>query len=156
MGVRDAVVADIEPMVRLSEEFRSRLATYSPTFWRKAEGSFEKHTAWLSMLLPLDDTIAMVYDHRNLLRGFAIARLTAAPPIFAPGGPVCLVDDFCVAQEADWPTVGLALLAAVEARAQSRGAPLSVVICAHLDARKREFLAARGFAPTSEWHVRTL
>ena len=49
-----------------------------------------------------------------------------------------------------------ALLEAVEANARERGAVLSVVICPHLAAEKRSFLAERGFEVTSEWHVRNL
>ena len=156
MAVRDAVASDVEGMVQLSEAFRGRLASYSPVFWRQASDALNRQTAWFTMLLPLDDTIALVDEEQRRLSGFVIGRLTAAPPVYAPGGPVCVVDDFCVAAETDWPTVGLALLAAVEARARARGAPLSVVVCAHRDEPKRTFLAAHGFATTTEWHVRAL
>ncbi len=85
---------------------------------------------------------------------FIIGRMTPAPPVYAPGGPVCLVDDFCVSADVDWPQAGRALLDASEALAREQGAVLSVVVCPHLGGAKREFLASLGFAPTSEWHVR--
>ncbi|MBI1817473.1 MAG: N-acetyltransferase [Deltaproteobacteria bacterium] len=156
MAIRDATPADIEAMVTLSEAFRQRLTTYSPTFWRKAEDSFARQVTWFEILLGLDDTIALVDDEEGSLRGFVIGRLTPAPPVYAPGGPGCLIDDFCVTSEDDWPTVGRALLAEIEARSKQRGAGACIVICAHLDARKRAFLAQRDFAVTAEWHVRTL
>lgn len=153
-GIRDAEASDSENMVGLSEAFRKRLVSFSPVFWRTAEDSFQKQLAWFTFLLPLEDTIALVYEQNGNLRGFLIGRLTAAPPVFAPGGPVCLIDDFCVAAAADWPTIGRALLTAVEERAKTHGAPLSVVACAHQDLHKRAFLAQHGFATTTEWHVR--
>jgi GNAT superfamily N-acetyltransferase len=156
MPVRPAVEADTDQMVNLSEAFRMRLASYSPVFWHVASDAREKQTTWFKLLIGLGDTVAIVNESRGQVTGFIIGRLTPAPPVYAPGGPVCLIDDFCVEHESAWSTTGAALLAAVEAEAKRRGAPLSVVVCAHLDGAKRAFLAAQGFATTSEWHVRPL
>jgi len=156
MSIRLALDADVEQMVKMSEAFRKRLATYSPVFWRPAAESAEKQAVWLKLLVGLADTVAMVEERDGRVTGFIIGRFTPAPPVYAPGNAICLVDDFCVEPETAWATTGTALLAAVEAEAKQRGAPLSVVICAHLDAAKRDFLAAHGFVTTSEWHVRSL
>ena len=129
MNIREAALSDVEPMVRLSETFRTSLASYSPTFWRKAGGSFESQVAFFRILLPLEDTFAIVAEHDSELRGFIIGRLQGAPPVYAPERPVCLVDDFCMASDAEWSSVGSQLLEAVEQKARSRGAVLSVVIC---------------------------
>ncbi len=56
-------------MVRLSEAFRTSLTAYSPTFWRKADGSFESQVAWFRILLPLEDTVALVAEGPAELRG---------------------------------------------------------------------------------------
>lgn len=156
MDIEAATLDDVEPMVRLSEAFRSTLTRYSPVFWRKAEDSFERQSAWFRALLPLHDTIALVARSGSELRGFAIGRLQNAPPVYAPGGPVLLIDDFCVASDADWESVGGALLDRLEVRARERGAVLSAVMCAHLYGEKRAFLSGRRFAVTGEWHVRNL
>ena len=156
MKIREAGPADIESMVRLSESFRVSLSGYSPMFWRKAENSFETQVAFFRALLPLEATLALVAERNSELAGFIIGRLQEAPPVYAPGGPVCLLDDFCVAAEADWATVAPNLLEAVEHAARTRGAVLSVVICPHLGLAKRQFLQERGFEIASEWHVRAL
>jgi GNAT superfamily N-acetyltransferase len=156
MPVRDAREADLDAMVRLSAAARGRLAEYSPRFWRPADDADAGQRLWFQFLLAQAETIARVHADGAQVDGFALARLSAAPPVYAPGGPVSVLDDFCVADAAAWPAVGVALLDAVEAAARARGAPLSVVVCAHLDGAKRELLAARGFAPTSEWWVRSL
>ena len=157
MSVRAAADADVEAMVALSEQFRARLQTLSPVFWRKAADSAEKHAVWFRILLTADGTFALVHDGADAIDGFIIGRMTPAPPVYAPGGPICLVDDFCVSEDdGDWTHTGRALLEATEGLARERGAVLSVVVCPHLGGAKREFLASLGFAPTSEWHVRAL
>ena len=143
-------------MVRLSEIFRKSLSTFSPILWRMAEGSFESQAAFFRRLLSFEDTIAIVAERDSELEGFVIGRLQEAPPVYDPGGPVLLIDDFCVASEAEWPTVAPQLLEAVEQRARSQGAVLSVVICPRRGAAKRRFLDEQGFDVTSEWHIRAL
>ena len=156
LTVRSAELADVEPMVALSEAFRGLLERYSPRFWRKADDSRERQEAWFRVLLPLDRTIAVVAEVGSELRGFAIGQIQEAPPVYAPGGPVCLIDDFCLASDAEWTSVGARLLDEVERRARDRGAVLSIVVCPRRGAAKRSFLRGRGFEATAEWHVREL
>jgi GNAT superfamily N-acetyltransferase len=156
MRIRQAELSDIESMVRLSEAFRMSLTSYSPIFWRKAEASSERQATWFRVLVPLEDTIALVAEIDSELRGFIIGRLQEAPPVYEPGGPICLVDDFCVTSDSEWAIVGSKLLEAVEREARARGAVLAVVICPHLARAKGGFLAERGFEVTAEWHVRGL
>jgi GNAT superfamily N-acetyltransferase len=154
--VRPAVSEDIAAMVGLSEQFRRRLAAFSPVFWRMAPDAQEKQGRWFRFLLTQADTFALVHaaDSAGSIGGFLVARMTAAPPVYAPGAPICLIDDFCVEPAEAWPDVGGALLGAAIAEGQRRGAPLTAIVAAHLDAPKRAFLVSRGFAVTSEWHVR--
>jgi GNAT superfamily N-acetyltransferase len=156
MKIEVATAADVEPMVRLSEAFRSTLSGYSPVFWRKADDSFARQVAWFRIVVAQQDMLCLVARVEDELRGFAMGRLTTAPPVYAPGGPVCLIDDFCVTTDAEWPSVGAALLDAVESRARERGAVLSVIVCPHLAREKRAFLNARRFTTTAEWSVREL
>ena len=156
MKIRDADLSDVESMVRLSETFRKSLTNYSPVFWRKAESSFESQSGFFRSLLPLEDTVVLIAERDSELAGFIIGRLQKAPPVYAPGGPVCLIDDFCMASEAEWSTVASELLKAVEQWARSRGAVLSVVICPNRGVAKRRFLDERGFDVTSSWHIRGL
>jgi len=154
MKIRAARPEDVEAMVALSDRFRNELSHYSPVFWRMAGDANEKQTAWFRILLASAKTIAMVAESDIGIAGFVIANLQDAPPVYAPGGPVCLIDDYCV--DDDWSGAGADLLDAVEAEARERGAVLSVVVCPHLATEKRGILADRGFAVTAEWHVREL
>ena len=107
-------------------------------------------------LLASADVIALVAEEGEALCGFLISAITIAPPVYNPGGPVCIIDDFAVAQPQDWATVGAALLAAAEHEAKARGAVLSVVVCPQRDAAKRGMLKKAGAAVASEWHVKSL
>jgi hypothetical protein len=156
MGVRAACDDDVDAMVALSETFRARLAGYSPLFWRQAPDARGKQSLFFRALLARRDAFAFVHEPSASAPpdGFVIARLMPAPPVYAPGGPICLVDDFCVEPPKEWSTTGSALLDAAIAEGARRGAALTSIGTAHLDDAKRALLAARGFAVTSEWHVR--
>jgi GNAT superfamily N-acetyltransferase len=102
------------------------------------------------------DVMALVAQTGDGLAGFIIGVLTTAPPVYIPGGAVCMVDDLAVAPPAEWQAVGSALLAAMAQEAQARGAILMVVVCAQRDQAKRALLQEAGRAVASEWHVGAL
>ena len=97
-----------------------------------------------------------MYEQAKDIQGFLIASVVNAPPVYAPGGPVCMIDDFAVNPRSEWQTIGAALLAEAQTRSQARGAVLSVVVCGHLDEPKRAMLHGLGFAVASEWYVSPL
>ena len=139
-------------MVALSEQKRLQYQEYQPTFWRKAAGSAEQQIPFFERLLGSDHAILLVHDRGGAVDGFVIATLVEAPPVYDPGGPTCLIDDFVVAPEA-WPSTGAALLTAALREAQARGAVQSVVVCGHQDEPKRAMLNGNGFSIASEWYV---
>jgi hypothetical protein len=156
MNIRAAREADISSMVAIAETKRIEYEGYSPVFWRKTPDSSPKQEVFFQHLLTRTDVIALVAEAGNTLSGFIISAITPAPPVYNPGGPVCIVDDFGVANPQEWDSVGAALLAAVEREAKARGAVLSVVVCAQRDQAKRAMLQQAGLAVASEWHVKPL
>ena len=156
MHIRRATEADIPNMVAIAETKRNEYEGYSPVFWRKAPDSSSEQERYLQSLLMGTDVMALVAQTRDGLAGFIIGALTTAPPVYNPGGAVCMVDDFAVAPPEAWQAVGSALLAAMAQEAQARGAVLMVVVCAQRDQAKRALLQEAGCAVASEWHVRSL
>jgi GNAT superfamily N-acetyltransferase len=156
MHIRRTIEADIPNMVALAETKRVEYEGYSPVFWRKAPDSSPKQERYLQSFLTGPDVIALVAQVGDRLAGFAIGALTTAPPVYNPGGPVCIVDDFAVAPPEEWHVVGGALLAAMAREAQARGAVLMVVVCAQRDQAKRALLREAGCSVASEWHVKSL
>jgi GNAT superfamily N-acetyltransferase len=156
MPLRRAESRDVSEMAELAEKRRLHYQRYQPTFWRKAQDSQEQHTPFLESLLKREDVLILVHESTEKIEGFVIADFVAAPPVYDPGGSTCRVDDFCVAQEHLWETVGLALLNEVLRLAKEHGAAQSVVVCAHLDQSKRAMLAQLGYSIASEWYVRDL
>jgi GNAT superfamily N-acetyltransferase len=152
-GIRRAVPDDAAAIVDLAERRRVEYQGYQPVFWRKAADSRERHLPYIARLLGSAEAIALVHEGGEALAGFVIATLMTAPPVYDPGGPVCLIDDFAVAAAAAWETVGLGLLRAATAAAKERGAVLAVVVCGHLDEPKRAMLRAAGYGVASEWYV---
>ena len=107
-------------------------------------------------MLGLDDTVALVAEGAGAIRGFAIGRLTPAPPVYAPGGPVCLVDDFCVLEAHHWLTVGEALLSHASTLIHEAGAAQIVVVGADRDLAKAEMLRRSDLTIASNWWTKPL
>ena len=153
MKIRPATEEDVTDMVALSDLKRTQYEHDLPLFWRKAEGAAEKQARYFRSQLPQANVIALVAHGDGLMQGFILANVTTAPPVYDPGGRVCVIDDFVVAGPRHWPTVGRALLAEARGKAKELGAVLSVVVCGHLDEPKRSMLQATGAAIASEWYV---
>jgi hypothetical protein len=104
-------------------------------------------------LVSREANICLVNEHEDKITGYIIAKITAAPPVYDPGSLVCVIDDFAVASSGLWDTVGSGLLQEARRLARLRGADLTVVVCAQMDAPKREMLATEGLYVASEWYV---
>ena len=154
--IRAATQDDLPRLLDLACQRRADYALAQPRFWRPAADAVERQRPYFARQLADERIIALVHEQDNAVNGFAIGVLTAAPPVVDPSGDTCLVDDFVVADPADWATVGAALLAAMRARALALGAVQLVVISGHHDAPKRAMLAASGCAIASEWWLAPL
>ncbi len=102
-------------------------------------------------LLACEDVGVFVVDSEARVRGFVIASVGDAPPVYDPGGATCMVDDFVVDQDSSWATAAPLLLAAVRRWAVRQGPVQLVVVTGHHDQPKRDQLAAAGLSLTSEW-----
>ena len=152
--VRTAATEDLEAILDLAVAGRTRYAEYQPVFWNPAPNAREQQRPHLSALLTNPDVIALVAtDPDGDVIGFAVGVLAPAPPVYAPGGLTCLVDDFTLAPAANWATEGGKLLAELRSRATDRKAVQVVVVTAARDDAKRAALAAAGLSPASEWWV---
>jgi GNAT superfamily N-acetyltransferase len=157
MQIRAATPADVPAMVALSDAKRTEYATYSPVFWRKAEGGAEAQARFFTnRQLPNEQIITLVAERDGTVEGFIMAMVQEAPPVYDPGGPVCMIDDFTVATPDLWATTGLALLEAATALARERGAVLTITICGHLDTPKRRMLQEHGATIAAETFVKPL
>ena len=106
--------------------------------------------------LDREHNIILVAETEGHVEGFVIASVISTPPVYDPGGPVCMADDFMVSAPELWQTVGQALLKEVTAQAKTRNAVLSVVVCGHLDEAMRSMLRESGSTLASEWYVHPL
>lgn len=151
--IRNAQVADVPRMVELSEQKRTEYEKQQPLFWRKAQGSASAQQSYFEHLLTLDNVIALVYQQEGTIRGFVIAGLHDAPPVYDPGGLTCNIDDFVVEHRSLWKSVGRALLDRAIADARARKVVQVVVVTGGHDIPKREMLSAMGLSLASEWWV---
>ncbi len=92
-------------------------------------------------------------DEDDEVTGYLFATIVSAPPVYDPGGPTGLIDDFSVTSSEHWASVGVELLAEARDRLASRGVSQLVVVCGHHDQPKRAALLGTRFSITSEWFV---
>lgn len=144
---------DVDQLLNIAAARRQDYAKYQPQFWRPAADAVDRQRDFFASLLDDAETFVVVAREGSSIRGFAVARLVAAPPVYDPGGPSCVVDDFAVADPAEWPTAGPALLDAIRDWAADHGATQIIVVTAMLDGLKRKQLEAAQLSPASEWWV---
>lgn len=157
MTVRQARTEDLGTIVALSEEKRRQYEPYQPQFWRKAPDSAAVQLAFLQVQLQRENVIALVHERPDgVVDGFVIAALVPAPPVYAPGGLTCAIDDYWVAGGAGWQGTGTALLDEAARLAKERGAAQVVVVTAGRDEAKRAMLQGESFSVASEWWVRSV
>lgn len=156
--VREATAGDIEAMVELAARRRAAYAARQPVFWREARGARTAQAIHFRALLEGGEARAFVWsDGEGRVRGFAVAEIRQAPPVYDPGGATCLVDDLCVADDTLWDTVGRDLIQAATAWAGRAGGTVqAVVACGAHDRAKARLLGSLGYAVATEWHVRSL
>lgn len=155
-SIRLATAADVPAMVRLSDRKRTEYQSYQPVFWRRAPDANERQAPFFEHLLTRENVIALVHQSGGATDGFLVATMVNSPPVYAPGGLTCTIDDYCVADSAAWETVGGNLLAEAVRRARERGAIQIVVVCGHLDEPKRVLLRQSGLSIASEWWTRPI
>ncbi len=155
-GVRRAQADDLPAVLDLADARRAHYETFQPRFWRVATGARAHQEPYLRGQLEREDHISLVHERDGAIDGFIVGRLLEPPPVYDPGGIVCAIDDFAVAQDAGWDTAGAVLLGELNRQAHQRGAVLSIVVSGHLDESKRSMPRKAGFSIASEWWVREI
>lgn len=95
--IRPAVASDLDGLLQLEEARRRQFAKYQPVFWRPAADAADLQGPYLANLIEEEAVITVVADTGGTLAGFAVGTIIAAPPVYDPGGPTCVIDDFAVA-----------------------------------------------------------
>jgi hypothetical protein len=148
--------ADAAEAARLAAAKREEYERYSPVFWRVAEGALAIHEPFLASCIEDTATFASFACRvGDELRGIAIAARNVSPPPFRDDPEVSwLVDDFFVGSSDLWPTIGTALLRAVEDAARNGGGERVIVLSARRDEPKRSMIMAAGYERAASWWVR--
>ncbi len=84
-------------MADLADHYRRDHQYDAPVFHRPHPDARTRHEPFLASLVKDEEHIALVHETDGAVDGFVIAALVRAPPVYDPGGPACLIDDFVVA-----------------------------------------------------------
>ena len=151
MQIRKADIGDAPRCVELAELRRTEYEEYEPRFWKKSPNSSGASLLWFETLFGDGRSLSFVAEEDGQIVGFVIAREIPTPPVYDPGGPTALVDDFCVDAKNRWKDVGRALLQETRSALKERGFAQVVVVGARRDLEKTEFLAEAGLSLASTW-----
>jgi len=154
--IRAANHSDLETIVHLAGLKRARYEAWQPVFHKRAHDAEKTHHVYLAGQIGQPNVLFLVSEEAGKVNGFLLGALVGAPPVYAPGGIVLMVDDFTVEPETLWPSAGKALLVEAQAEAKKRGSVLVNVVCGPKDAPKREMLLGLGLSVASEWLVKPL
>jgi hypothetical protein len=150
MLIRRSELKDVSACVALIEARRRKYEEYQPRFWRKSGDSASLSEKWFAHLFGNDDVTSLVADDQGRIRGFLIATSFPAPPVYDPGGPNALIDDFVV-EPGCWTAVGTSLLGEAKKLLRDRGFVQIVVVGARQDVEKTDFLDATDLSLASTW-----
>ncbi len=153
MTIRPSAAPDLDAVLDLLDAKRVRYAGWQPVFHRPAAGAKEMQRPFVGSLFTKPDFICLTAEVDGKVAGFLQGRIVSAPPVYDPGGPVLMIDDFVVADEAQWPTAGRALVDDARRIAKERGVVLVNVVCGPRDEPKRRMLRDAGLTVASEWFV---
>ena len=151
MIARDARWSDLHRLLALIEQRRRQLETFNPHFWRpspRAAARTRLFYRWL--LLSGRGTILLAEDGERIV-ACLIARRVKPPPVYAPGGPTILVDDYCVAAPDLWSSAGTLLLETLITRGRQRGWAQMIVAAPACDQVELDLLRRGGFVHSSSW-----
>ena len=132
-----ASVADLALTTRLLEQ------GWEPQLWSIAPTGRMAHQLVLERELDLAGACGLVETGKHGITAAILAVDLEEVPSVA-GGPVWAADEFYVADQAEWPTTGRALLAALAAKARSAQIGQVLVGCTSIDRPKSQMLAASG------------
>jgi hypothetical protein len=156
MPMRLAQTGDLQAVALLAAQKRKQYEKYQPVFHKESEKALEIHSVFLKDILSKENTMAWVSERDGHIDGFIVGTIVNAPPVYNPGGKICLVDDFMVERPELWATVGRELLDKVMQSAKDKGAVLANVVCGPLDKAKRDLLSSLNFGVASEWLVKKI
>lgn len=154
MTVREAGLYDVEQMVSLTQAYRARQQEWQPKFWRTAPEAADLSRTWFAFLIDQGEAGMFVNQiDDTTLDGFLIATVIDAPPVYAPGGKSCIIDDYVLANDDLWPNTGKELLEAAKEWARAMGATQTIIVAPNLYDQKKAFLDEAGMSLASTWWV---
>ena len=156
MTIRHASAADVPQIVALLHRKRQQYQHYSPIFWRMADRPADAQEPYIRRLVENADVTALVNDDNGHITGALIATYIDAPPVYDPGGKVCMIDDYAVEPPGQWADVGVQLLETCREHAKAKGCALQLIVCGQKDVPKSTMLKSTGAEVASEWYVRAV
>jgi len=152
ISIRNCTNSDISWMVKLSHDKRLNYSKAQKQFWKMAKNSDEIQAKWFMELLQKSDVITLASANK---KGFIIGKIIAPPAVYS-SGQTLMIDDFCVADETLWMTVGKNLLIKIKEIAATKKVKQILVVTGAHDEAKNNFLYKMNLELASNWLVQQI
>ncbi len=152
MPIRAATKDDLDVIVALTQDRRSKLARAQPVFWKPSEQAAAITPLFFTMLIDADEVGTLVHtdDTTGAVNGFIFVTEEPVPPVYDPGGKAFKIDDFCLANDTLWPTAGQALFDAAESWAKEQGGAMMILVAPTCEPIRHDQAAAIGYSTVTE------
>lgn len=153
MPIRPATKDDLDVIVTLTQDRRSKLARAQPVFWKPSEQAAAITPLFFTMLIDADEVGTLVHtdEATGAVNGFLITTEEPVPPVYDPGGKAFKIDDFCLANDTLWPTAGQALLAHAETWAKDQGGAVMILVAPTCERIRHDQAKSIGYDTVTEW-----
>ena len=139
-------------MVNLSHSKRESYSEVQKQFWKMTKNSDDIQKKWFEELCEQEDVLALVSDNKD---GFVIGKIINPPEVY-DAGLTLMIDDFCVADETLWMSIGKDLITEIKELAVNKNAKQILVVSGAHDTAKNNFLREMNLSVASNWFVQSI
>lgn len=153
MPIRPATKDDLDMIVAMTQERRTKLAKAQPVFWKPSEQAATMTPLFFEFLIDADDVLTIVHtnEETGFVDGFLFATEEPVPPVYDPGGKAFKIDDFVLLNDTLWPTAGQALLAEAESWCKEQGGGMMILVAPTCEPIRHDQAASSDYSTVTEW-----
>jgi len=153
MPIRAATKDDLDIIVAISQERRSKLAKAQPIFWKPSKEASTLTPLFFEFLINTEEVLTIVHTHPDtgMVNGFLFAKEEPVPPIYDPGGKAYVIDDFALLNDTLWETAGQALLAEAESWCKAQGGAMMILVTPTCEPIRHDQAQSIGYSTVTQW-----
>lgn len=158
MAIREATKDDLDIIVTITQERRTKLAKAQPIFWNPSQQAAALTPVFFQFLIDTEEVLTIVHtnDETGMVNGFLFATEEPVPPVYDPGGKAFKIDDFALLNDTLWETAGQSLLAHAESWAKEQGGAVLILVAPTCEPIRHDQAQSVGYSVVTNWMRKTI